>query len=70
VPENTSQLTRAERSLVITKDNRIPLVLEQFGDVGGAMEIYGIKRVGLYSLQLFLAKPLTVEWQRNSTACH
>ena len=26
------------------------------------MEIFGVKRVGKYSLRMFLAKALTVEW--------
>jgi hypothetical protein len=46
----------------ITKDTRIAEILTQYGDIAPVMEVFGIKRVGRYSLRAFLAKALTVEW--------
>ena len=46
----------------ITKDTRISAILEEYGDIANVMEIFGVKRVGKYSLRMFLAKALTVEW--------
>ncbi len=46
----------------ITKDTRISAILEEYGDIADVMEIFGVKRVGKYSLRMFLAKALTVEW--------
>ena len=46
----------------ITKDTRISDILLEYGDIAEVMEVFGIKRVGRYSLRMFLAKALTVEW--------
>lgn len=46
----------------ITKDTRVSEILLKYGDIADVMEIFGIKRVGKYSLRMFLAKALTVEW--------
>ncbi len=46
----------------ITKDTRVSDILLQYGDIAEVMEVFGIKRVGRYSLRMFLAKALTVEW--------
>jgi len=46
----------------ITKDTRVSDILLQYGDIADVMEIFGIKRVKRYSLRMFLAKALTVEW--------
>ena len=46
----------------ITKDTRISDILIQYGDIADVMEVFGIKRVGRYSLRMFLARALTVEW--------
>ena len=46
----------------ITKDTRISDLLTEYGDIAEVMEVFGIKRVGGYSLRLFIAKALTVEW--------
>ncbi len=46
----------------ITKDTRISEILETYGDIANVMEVFGVKRVGRYSLRAFLAKALTVEW--------
>ena len=46
----------------ITKDTRISDILSEYGDIAEVMEVFGVKRVGRYSLRMFLAKALTVEW--------
>jgi hypothetical protein len=46
----------------ITKDTRVSDILLKYGDIADVMEIFGVKRVGKYSLRMFLAKALTVEW--------
>jgi hypothetical protein len=46
----------------ITKDTRISDILLEYGDIAEVMEVFGVKRVGRYSLRAFLAKALTVEW--------
>ena len=45
----------------ITKDTRVSEILEQYGDIADVMEVFGVKRVGSYSLRRFLTKALTVE---------
>ena len=49
-------------SLQITKDTRIADILEEYGDIAGVMELFGVKRVGRYSIRSLAAKALTVEW--------
>ncbi len=46
----------------ITKDTRVSDLLEEYGDIAEVMEVFGVKRVGRYSLRKLLAKALTVEW--------
>lgn len=46
----------------ITKDTRVSDILLEYGDIAEVMEAFGVKRVGKYSLRMFLAKALTVEW--------
>ena len=46
----------------ITKDTRVSEILLKYGDIADVMEIFGVKRVGRYSLRMFIAKALTVEW--------
>ena len=46
----------------ITKDTRISAILLEYGDIAEVMELFGVQRVGKYSLRMFLAKALTVEW--------
>jgi hypothetical protein len=48
--------------LQITKDTRISTILLEYGDIAEVMEVFGVQRVGKYSLRMFLAKALTVEW--------
>lgn len=51
-----------EHSMQITKDTRISDILLKYGDIAEVMEVFGVKRVGKYSLRMFLAKALNVEW--------
>lgn len=46
----------------ITKNTRVSDILEEYGDIADVMELFGIKRVGRYSLRALIAKALTVEW--------
>jgi acyl carrier protein phosphodiesterase len=46
----------------ITKDTRISAILLEYGDIAEVMEVFGVQRVGKYSLRMFIAKALTVEW--------
>ena len=46
----------------ITKDTRISAILLECGDIAEVMGLFGVERVGKYSLRMFLAKALTVEW--------
>lgn len=46
----------------ITKNTRVADILEQYGDIAEVMELFGIQRVGRYSVRALAAKALTVEW--------
>jgi hypothetical protein len=46
----------------ITKDTRVANILEEYGDIADVMEVFGIKRVGRYSIRALAAKAVTVEW--------
>jgi hypothetical protein len=46
----------------ITKDTRVAAILGEYGDIADVMEIFGVKRVGRYSLRALAAKAVTVEW--------
>ena len=48
--------------LTITKDTRVSTILETYGDIADVMEIFGVKRVGRYSVRKLATKALTVEW--------
>jgi hypothetical protein len=45
----------------ITKDTRVSAILEEYGDIADVMEVFGIKRVGRYSLRMLAAQAVTVE---------
>lgn len=49
-------------TMEIMKDTRIAEILEKYGDIADVMEIFGVKRVGRYSIRALAAKALTVEW--------
>jgi hypothetical protein len=46
----------------INKDTRISDILEHYGDIAEVMELFGIRRVGRYSIRALAARALTVEW--------
>ena len=46
----------------ITKHARVSAILEKYGDMADVMEVFGVKRVGRYSLRMLAAKAVTVEW--------
>lgn len=45
----------------ITKDTRVADILNEYGDIADVMEIFGVNRVGRYSLRALLGKVLTVK---------
>ncbi len=45
----------------ITKNTSVSDLLDEYGDIAAVMEVFGVKRVGRYSLRRLLAKALTVE---------
>ena len=45
----------------ITKDTKVSAILEEYGDIAEVMEVFGVKRVGRYSVRRFITKALTVE---------
>jgi len=50
------------RFMEITKDTRITDILNEYGDIADVMELFGVKRVGRYSVRALAARALTVEW--------
>lgn len=46
----------------ITKDTRVSDLLTEYGDIAEVMEMFGVQRVGRYSMRKLLTKALTVEW--------
>jgi hypothetical protein len=48
--------------MVITKDTRVADILREYGDIADVMEVFGIKRVGRYSIRALAARAVTVEW--------
>jgi hypothetical protein len=47
--------------LEITKDTRVSDILKEYGDIADVMEVFGVKRVGRYSIRLMLTRILTVK---------
>ena len=45
----------------ITKDTKVSNILKEYGDIADVMEVFGVKRVGKYSVRRLLTKALTVE---------
>ena len=48
--------------MVINRDTRVADILQEYGDIAEVMELFGVKRVGRYSVRALAAKALTVEW--------
>lgn len=47
--------------MTITKDTKVYDILEEYGDIADVMEVFGVKRVGAYSLRRVITRFLTVE---------
>jgi hypothetical protein len=45
----------------ITKETRVSAILQEYGDIADVMEIFGVERVGRYSLRRMVTKALSVE---------
>ena len=45
----------------ITKNTRVSDILKEYGDIAEVMEVFGVKRVGGYSLRAFIAKMINVQ---------
>lgn len=45
----------------ITKDTRVSAILNEYGDIADVMEIFGVNRVGRYSLRALPGKVLNVK---------
>ena len=45
----------------ITEKTRVSDILAEYGDVADVMEVFGVKRVGPFSVRRILAKALTVK---------
>ena len=46
----------------ITKDTRVADILNEYGDIAEVMEVFGIQRVGRYSVRALAARALTLAW--------
>lgn len=46
----------------ITPSTRVSTILKEHGDIAGIMEIFGVRRVGKYSIRKLLTKIITVRW--------
>ena len=46
----------------ITRNTRVAEILREYGDIADVMEVFGIKRVGRYSIRALAAKAVNVEW--------
>jgi len=45
----------------ITKDTRVSEILKEYGDIADVMEVFGVQRVGRFSLRSLLGKFLSVK---------
>jgi len=45
----------------ITENTRVADILNEYGDIADVMEIFGVQRVGRFSLRRILGKVLTVK---------
>jgi hypothetical protein len=45
----------------ITKDTRVSEILKEYGDIADVMEVFGVRRVGRFSLRSLLGKVLSVK---------
>jgi len=45
----------------ISEDTRVSDILDRYGDIADVMEVFGVKRVGPFSIRRLLTKALTVK---------
>ena len=45
----------------ITKDTKVHDILKEYGDIADVMEVFGIKRVGPFSLRWVITKFISVQ---------
>ena len=45
----------------ITAKTRVSAILKKYGDIAEIMEVFGIKKVGVYGLHKFIANFITVK---------
>ena len=45
----------------ITKTTKVSAILQEYGDIADVMEVFGVERVGRYSLRRMITKAITVE---------
>ena len=51
----------------ITKDTKVSNILKEYGDIADVMEVFGVKRVGKYSVRRLLTKALTMKVGRAAS---
>lgn len=47
--------------MVITKDTKVYDIIKEYGDIAAVMEVFGVKRVGKFSIRKVITRVLTVE---------
>jgi hypothetical protein len=47
--------------LIITKDTLVSDILNEYGDIAGVMEVFGVKRAGGLAVRKVLGRLLTVQ---------
>lgn len=60
-PTKKYNLSVDDQIMEITKDTKVSNILKEYGDIAEVMEVFGVKRVGTYSVRRLLTKALTVE---------
>jgi hypothetical protein len=58
---NNTKVDDSAQANKITKDTKVSDILQEYGDIADVMEVFGVKRVGRYSLRRMITKALTVE---------
>ena len=53
--------TNPYNHMEINKDTRVSDILKEYGDIADVMEVFGVKRVGRYSIRRILTRFLTVK---------
>jgi hypothetical protein len=49
------------KNMEITQDTRVSDILAEYGDIAEVMEVFGVKRVGPFSVRRILTQVLTVK---------